>query len=146
MRSWPSSSGGGHFGTLRIGREADERWPETNKDGKGKLSSHDAANAPAPAGGYAQAVSIEAADRIVFVSGQIPVDASGHTPAAFDEQARLVWRNLEAQLKACGMTFANLVKITTYLSDRRHGDSNRAVRREFLGERRPALTVIIADI
>jgi 2-iminobutanoate/2-iminopropanoate deaminase len=111
-----------------------------------RLSSHDAANAPAPAGGYAQAVSIEAAHRIVFVSGQIPVDASGHTPAAFDEQARLVWRNLEAQLQACGMTFDNLVKITTYLSDRRHGDSNRAVRREFLGERRPALTVIIADI
>ena len=62
------------------------------------------------------------------------------------EQCRQVWRNIEAQLAAAGMTLANLVKVTTYLSDRKYNLANRAIRNEVLGEHSPALTVIIADI
>jgi enamine deaminase RidA (YjgF/YER057c/UK114 family) len=111
-----------------------------------KLSSHNATSAPAPPGAYSQAISIEDSRRLVFVSGQIPVDGAGQTPAGFDEQCRLVWRNLEGQLQACGMTLDNLVKVTTYLSDRSFAVANRAVRTEVLGERRPALTVVITGI
>jgi 2-iminobutanoate/2-iminopropanoate deaminase len=38
------------------------------------------------------------------------------------------------------------VKVTTYLSDRRFGFENGELRREILGDRTPALTVIIAAI
>lgn len=105
-----------------------------------------AADAPQAAGGYAQAVEITGATRILHVSGQIPQAADGTVPAAFADQCRLAWANLEAQLDAAGMTLDHLVKVTTFLADRRHAAENRAVRQAVLGDRAPALTVVITGI
>ncbi|MBC7987460.1 MAG: RidA family protein [Sphingomonadaceae bacterium] len=105
-----------------------------------------APDAPAPSGGYAQAVRLSDFGELVFVSGQIPVGADGGVPESFSEQCRLVWRNLEAQLRAAGMGLGDIVKLTTFLADRAHADENSAIRREILGGRAPALTVIIAGI
>ncbi len=44
------------------------------------------------------------------------------------------------------MGVPNLVKVTTFLGDRSYAAMNSEVRREILGEHRPALTVIVADI
>jgi enamine deaminase RidA (YjgF/YER057c/UK114 family) len=49
-------------------------------------------------------------------------------------------------LTAAGLTTDNLLKVTTHLSDRRHADANARVRREMLGDHRPALTVVITGI
>jgi len=111
-----------------------------------RVSVHDAVGAPAPLGGYAQAVTVEGARRWVLVSGQVPTDERGHAPQDFAAQCRLAWRNLTLQLEAAGMTLDHLVKVTTYLADRRYGEINGEVRREVLGARRPALTVIVAGI
>ena len=102
--------------------------------------------APAPVGGYSQAVEINGARRVVYVSGQIPTALDGTVPESFPEQARLVWRNIEAQLRAADMSLEDLVKITTFLSDRKFADENGAIRREVLGKHAPALTVLIASI
>ena len=105
-----------------------------------------APDAPSASGGYSQAVELTNAARVLYVSGQIPVSKDGAVPATFRAQCELVWRNLEAQLRAADMTFDNLVKVTTFLSDRRYGAENGEVRRAVLGDRSPALTVIVADI
>ncbi len=105
-----------------------------------------ASDAPAAQGGYSQAVEFAGAARILHVSGQIPVGADGVVPPDFSSQARLVWKNVEAQLRAAGMSLDNLVKVTTFLSDRKYALENRAARAEILGDRKPALTVIIAGI
>ena len=105
-----------------------------------------AEDAPAPVGGYAQAVAVSGAARTLYVSGQIPVDAEGRCPDGFDAQCRLAWRNVLAQLAAADMTVENLAKVTIFLSDRRFALENRAVRAEVLGEHRPAMTVIITGI
>lgn len=105
-----------------------------------------AADAPAPVGGYSQALELSGARRIVYVSGQIPVGKDGRVPSGFKDQCRLVWANIEAQLRAADMNLDNIVKITTFLADRRYGAENREVRREVLGDRLPASTVIIAGI
>jgi enamine deaminase RidA (YjgF/YER057c/UK114 family) len=102
--------------------------------------------APEAAGGYAQAVEVSGATRTLYVSGQIPVAADGALPEGFPAQARLAWRNVEAQLGAAGMTLDNLVKVTIFLSDRRFNLENRAIRQEVLGDRKVALTVIITGI
>lgn len=102
--------------------------------------------APQPSGGYAQAVRLSDFDELVFVSGQIPVDVDGAVPEAFAEQCRLVWRNVEAQLRAAGMGLADIVKVTTFLSDRAHAEENSAIRQEVLAGLTPALTIIIAGI
>ena len=100
----------------------------------------------APKGGYAGLCEVTGAQRLAFVSGQIPADADGKVPVDFAAQARLAWANVEAQLQAAGMSLDNLVKVTTFLSDRRYNLENRTVRQEALGARTPALTVIIAGI
>ena len=102
-----------------------------------------ASDAPA-ALGYARALEITGARRTLYISGQIPVTTDGKVPEGFREQCRLAWANVEAQLRAADMTLDNLAKVTTYLSDRRYGLENRAVRQEVLGEHRPASTVVIA--
>ena len=111
-----------------------------------RLDAIDAADAPAPSGGYAQAIAVSNASRLLYVSGQIPVDTAGHTPSDFDAQCRLVWANVLAQLRSAGMKETDLVKVTTYLSDRRYAADNSRIRREVLGSHRPSLTVIISDI
>ncbi len=105
-----------------------------------------APNAPAAMGGYAQAVEVTGASRLLFISGQVPTAKDGTAPDTFREQCRLAWANVEAQLRAAGMTLDNLVKVTTFLADRRDAMENRAVRAEVLGGRSPAMTVIIAGI
>ncbi len=111
-----------------------------------KLRSVNAKSAPDAAGGYSQAVSLEAFERLLFISGQVPEDRAGRIPDTFDEQAELVWAHVCAQLDAAGMSVANLIKVTTYLSSRTYADANSRVRRVVLGDHAPALTVIIAGI
>jgi enamine deaminase RidA (YjgF/YER057c/UK114 family) len=101
----------------------------------------------APTGhAYAMAHEITQFSRVLFVSGQIPEDADGKTPADFAAQCRLTWANVERQLKAADMTLDNLVKVTVFLADRQHRAENAKIRREILGDRSPALTIIITGI
>jgi enamine deaminase RidA (YjgF/YER057c/UK114 family) len=110
---------------------------------KRHLNAPDAADL---ATGYSQVVEVSNATRMAYVSGQIPMTQDGAVPETFREQCLLVWRNIEAQLRAADMSLDNLVKVTIFLSDRRYNAENRAIRREILGERAPALTVIITGI
>lgn len=105
-----------------------------------------AADAPASSGSYSQAVELQSPRRVVYISGQIPVDVAGNVPTDFAAQCRLVWANIAAQLRAADMSLDNLVKVTTFLADRRHAAENSQIRREVLGGRTPALTIIIAGI
>jgi 2-iminobutanoate/2-iminopropanoate deaminase len=108
-----------------------------------------ALNAPdavQPTGSYPQAVDVAGAQRLLFISGQIPVRSDGTVPADFKTQARTAWANVEAQLRAAGMSLDNLVKVTIFLSERAYSAENREVRRAVLGDRAVALTVIITGI
>jgi 2-iminobutanoate/2-iminopropanoate deaminase len=104
-----------------------------------------AADAP-PAPTYHQAMEVSNATRILFVSGQIPVTADGMVPDSFEEQSRLAWANVIAQLRAADMTLDNLVKVTIFLSDRKYIADYRRTRDEALGGRRVGLTTIITGI
>ncbi|PID64079.1 MAG: enamine deaminase RidA [Gammaproteobacteria bacterium] len=110
---------------------------------KRSINSH---KAPKASGGYAQAIEITGAQRILLVSGQIPVTADGRVPETFRDQALLAWRNVEAQLQAADMGLKNIVKHTTFLSDRRHKQANSEIRQQVLGDSEAALTVIITGI
>ena len=111
-----------------------------------KISTVNAEAAPQAAGGYSQGIAVSGAERLLFISGQIPETTAGDVPKDFPAQARLVWHNLLAQLGAAGMTAANLVKVTIFLSSREFAAPNREIRQEVLGAHSPALTVIIAGI
>ena len=95
---------------------------------------------------YCQAHEVSDFQRLLFISGQVPEDAAGHVPADFRGQCRLAWANVQAQLEAADMSLDDLVKVTVFLSDRRWRGENAEVRREVLGPRSPALTIIITGI
>ena len=105
-----------------------------------------AEQAPRPASPYSQAVEVTAASRILVISGQVGTEVDGSTPVGIEEQARLVWRNLAAQLAAASMTFDNLVKVTTIIPDPTDIPASRAARAEALGDRRPASTLIVGGL
>jgi 2-iminobutanoate/2-iminopropanoate deaminase len=105
---------------------------------------HSPASVGAPVGGYSHGLSVAEGRSILFVSGQIPEAADGSIAPDFESQARQVWRNIEAVLQDAGMSLDNLVKVTTFLTDRSQVPANRKVRSEILGERRVALTVMVA--
>jgi len=76
--------------------------------------------APRAIGPYSQAIKLTAPARMVFCSGQIPLDAkSGELVGAGDVrlQTETVMKNLGAVLTAAGASFANVVKTTIFLTD-----------------------------
>ena len=77
---------------------------------------------------------------------QRPDPADGHVPAGIDEQCRLVWSNVTAALAEAEMGVTNLVKVTTFLSNRFYSTANTAVRTQVLGGHQPALPVIVTAI
>lgn len=111
-----------------------------------RLTPFNAPDAPQPVGGYAQAMEVTGASRILYVSGQIPAAVDGSVPERFEDQARLCWANVIAQLRAAGMTLDNLVKVTIFLSDRKYTADYRKVRIEVLEGRQIGLTTIITGI
>ena len=77
-------------------------------------------DAPKAIGPYAQAVAVSMPGRMVFCSGQIPLDpATGEVVGAGDISAQTdqVIRNLSAVLVAAGASLAAVVKTTVYLTD-----------------------------
>ncbi len=75
-----------------------------------------APNAPAAIGPYSHAI---AAGDFLFTSGQIALDpATGKLAGdTIEVQTEQVLRNLEAVLAAHGMTFANVIKTTVFLTN-----------------------------
>jgi len=109
-----------------------------------KTSTHNPAEVGAAVGGYTHGLGVEDGKRLLFISGQIPEAADGSMAGDFESQARQVWRNIEAVLSNAGMSLDNLVKVTTFLTDRSQVPANRKVRTEVLGERKVALTFMVA--
>ncbi len=71
--------------------------------------------APAAIGPYSQAVAV---DGFLYTSGQLGMDpASGQLLEGIEAQARQALDNLGAVLEAAGMTTADVVKTTIFLSD-----------------------------
>ncbi|HYL79217.1 MAG TPA: RidA family protein [Candidatus Acidoferrum sp.] len=93
---------------------------------------------------YSQGVKVTGAQTILFLSGQVAYDEKGG-PAHrgdFTAQARTVFRAVKAQVEAGGGTLANVVKLTTYLTDMRHRADLVSVREEFFGKKLPASTLV----
>lgn len=96
-------------------------------------------NAPKPLGHYSQAVR---AAGLIHVSGQLPIKTEGQSSDPFDEQARIVLRNLLAVLNAAGATPAHVVKVTAYIVGAEHWGSFNAAYAAAFGDARPARSVV----
>jgi 2-iminobutanoate/2-iminopropanoate deaminase len=96
----------------------------------------------APISHYAHAVRADGP--MLFVSGVVPIDEQGRLVGGNDivEQARAVFRNLAAVLAAGGATFADVVKVSVFLTDVDDRPLINPVRQEVFGTARPASTLV----
>ena len=81
---------------------------------------------------------------LLFVSGCVPVDSEGKLVGDGDvvAQTRQALENVGRVLEAAGVTFADVAKVTLYLTDVDDRPKINPVRREFFGETRPASTLV----
>ena len=93
-----------------------------------------------PVGPYSPAV---ATGDFVFLSGQIALDADGHLAAVTaPDQARKAMENMRALLDAAGLTFANVVKTTIFLTDMADFAAVNEVYGEFFAMPYPARSTV----
>jgi reactive intermediate/imine deaminase len=81
---------------------------------------------------------------LLFVSGVVPVDAEWNLVGGDDvvEQSRQVFRNIGEILAAGGCSFADVVKVTVFLTDVDDRAKINPVRQEVFGDARPASTLV----
>ena len=86
-------------------------------------------------------------DGYVHVAGVISSDASGEIVADdFGAQARRTFGNLLATLDAAGCSAADVVHVTTYLTDRADFDAFNEVFKETFADPYPARVTILAQL
>jgi reactive intermediate/imine deaminase len=97
--------------------------------------------APAAIGTYSQAVSV---DRLVFLSGQIPLDPATMevVDGDFEARARQVFDNLGAVARAAGGSLSDVVKVTVFLTDLGNFASVNAVMEEYFRPPFPARAAV----
>ena len=102
--------------------------------------------APAAIGPYSQGVRT---GNILFLSGQLGLDpASGALPEGVKAQSEQAFRNVAALLEAAGMSFANVVKVTIFITDLDYFPTvNEAMIAAFDGLPYPARSCVVgADL
>lgn len=80
---------------------------------------------------------------LLFISGLAPVDAEMNVVSTdVAEQTRSLFEQMEKLLTAAGATFADVLRVTVYLTDVNDRTKINPVRQEFFGSTRPASTLI----
>jgi enamine deaminase RidA (YjgF/YER057c/UK114 family) len=93
---------------------------------------------------YSQGVKVTQAQSVLFLSGQVAYTAEGGVACRgdFKGQARGAFEAIKALVESQGGTVANIVKITTYVTDMRYRADLAPIREEFLGRKGPASTLV----
>src|SRR5712671_1062523 len=94
--------------------------------------------------GYTHIVEVTGPVRTIYISGQIAFDKDGKIVGAGDmkAQAEQVFKNLQAALTAAGATFADVVKMNSYITDMSKVQAVRDVRAKYFGDATPASTFV----
>jgi enamine deaminase RidA (YjgF/YER057c/UK114 family) len=99
----------------------------------------------APRGAYTPAIRVDlGAVTMLFVTGQLALDPQGRVVAPHDAtaQTEFIFGLLAQILAEAGMSFADVVRAQTYLTNIADFAKFTAVRDRHLGESRPASTLL----
>ncbi len=83
----------------------------------------------------------------VYIAGQIALDPGGNPVGKGDIEAQThqVYANLQAIVEELGGSLDDIVKLTTYLTDRSHLDAFRRVRNRFFTDAFPPNTLLFVS-
>jgi 2-iminobutanoate/2-iminopropanoate deaminase len=96
-------------------------------------------------GRYSDAIEVRPGLRWLFTSGTPGVTETGGFPEGIEAQSRLAWQYIMAMLEKADMTVADLVKVTTSLTNAADVPDYVKVRKEFLGDVEPAFMLQIVS-
>jgi reactive intermediate/imine deaminase len=98
---------------------------------------------PAPFG-YSHVVDAPPG-RLVYVSGQVPLDADGQLVGEgdFDAQVRQVFENLTAALEAADASWSDVVKLNYFVRDVERIASVRTIRDEYVNTEQPPASTLV---
>jgi enamine deaminase RidA (YjgF/YER057c/UK114 family) len=93
---------------------------------------------------YSQGIKVSQAQTVLFLSGQVAYPAEGGVACRgdFKGQARGAYEAIKALVESQGGTMADIVKITTYVTDMRYRADLAPLREEFFGTKGPASTLV----
>ena len=97
------------------------------------------AGLPETGGSWSQAVAF---GELVAISGQIALEDGEAVGGSLVEQAEHVFASLDAILAAAGSSRAGLIRITMYVTTLEGLGELRAARDRWLGDARPASTLV----
>jgi len=97
-----------------------------------------------PNGHFSHATTIEAAGKLVFISGMTARTRDGSIAGIGDVEAqtRQVCDNLQAAVEAAGGSLDDIVRVDVYVRNMEHFHIIHKVRREYFKEPVPASTMI----
>jgi 2-iminobutanoate/2-iminopropanoate deaminase len=96
-------------------------------------------------GRYSDAIETAPGLRWLHTSGTPGVSDDGAIPEGIEAQARLAWGHILGMLQKAGMTTADIVKVTTSLTNAWDIPAYAKVRGEFLGDVRPAFMLQVVS-
>lgn len=96
-------------------------------------------------GAYSQGLKVDVGDKaMVFVSGQLAMDAEGN-PVAPDDisaQTRYIFENIKTILGNAGALLEDIVKVQIFLTDISKFSQVSVVRNEYMENIRPVSTLV----
>lgn len=96
---------------------------------------------------YSHAVEIKGDSSLLIISGLNGYLADGQTmPESFEEQGEIIWQHIGTILESAGMGYENIVSIRTYLANPSYDEANVQLRMKYLGDNKPASTVICCQL
>ncbi len=98
-----------------------------------------------PAGTYIHGIEVPANARLLFISGQVGRRPDGTVPPDVEAQSEAAWHNITQVLADAGMGIGDLVKITSFVTQRENLPKYGAVRDRFLGNHRPTSTLLVIN-
>lgn len=98
-----------------------------------------------PFGGYNHGILIPPGASLLFTSGQLGIAVDETIPEDIGGQAELCFKAIGAILADAGMNFADVVRISGFVTKREDFPAYMAVRDRYTSDPKPASTLIVID-
>jgi|ERR1700740_2209345 2-iminobutanoate/2-iminopropanoate deaminase len=98
-----------------------------------------------PLARYSHGIAVPVGHRLVFTAGQLGISHDESIPVDSEAQADICFANIAAILAEDGMTMANIVRLSVYVTAREHMQGYRRSRDRQFPETPPTTTLIMVS-
>ncbi len=96
-----------------------------------------------PFGRYSHAVSLDAPQKLLVISGQLAMRPDGSVPEDAGEQTAVVLAAIDACLAEAGMERADVLRLSAYITEPEHREAYMRARDAWVADPPPASTLLV---